>query len=200
MSVMDILECKNCKMIGWLKMDERVFETGLLVLEQTTRTPLTTRSDPSIRLVSPHKNFLRLCLSTARLLTLLTYRSTMTIDKHNPTQQRQQPQSLTQALSSLPTADLGLPVRSIPNARQDPREHREFLRSILHRARTQCIKSKYIAINVLQFGIAAAFKYCKFIAKFRVLQLSIGDGAVLQLSIGDCWQYRNFQKSGNPES
>jgi hypothetical protein len=52
----------------------------------------------------------------------------------------------------------------------------------------------------LQFGIAAAFKYCKFIAKFRVLQLSIGDGAVLQLSIGDCWQYRNFQKSGNPES
>jgi hypothetical protein len=134
MSVMDILECKNCKMIGWLKMDERVFETGLLVLEQTTRTPLTTRSDPSIRLVSPHKNFLRLCLSTARLLTLLTYRSTMTIDKHNPTQQRQQPQSLTQALSSLPTADLGLPVCSIPNARQDPREHREFLRSILQQA------------------------------------------------------------------
>jgi hypothetical protein len=57
----------------------------------------------------------------------------MTIDKQNPTQQRQQKLSLS-ALLSLPTGDLGRPVRSIPNARQDPIERRAFLRSILEQA------------------------------------------------------------------
>jgi hypothetical protein len=57
----------------------------------------------------------------------------MTIDKHNPTQQ-QQPLSLLQAMWPLPTGDLGLPVRSMPNSSRDPREHLAFLRSILEQA------------------------------------------------------------------
>jgi hypothetical protein len=65
---------------------------------------------------------------------VLTYRSTMTIDKHNPNHQRQQ---LSQALWSFPTSgDLGLRARSmLPNSRrQDPKEQRAFLRSILEEA------------------------------------------------------------------
>jgi hypothetical protein len=60
-----------------------------------------------------------------------TYRSTMT-DKHNPTQQRQQPISLSDALFCL--SSLGSPARSMPNSRRDPKEQRAFLRSILEQA------------------------------------------------------------------
>jgi hypothetical protein len=52
----------------------------------------------------------------------------MTIDKQNPTQQRQQP-SVSNALSSLATRYL--PVRSMPSSRRDPIAQRAFLRSIL---------------------------------------------------------------------
>jgi hypothetical protein len=57
----------------------------------------------------------------------------MTIDKHNTTQQRQEPLSLSQALflSLSPGRDLGLPVRRMPNSRRDPEEQRAFLRSML---------------------------------------------------------------------
>jgi hypothetical protein len=67
---------------------------------------------------------------------VLTYRSTMrTIDKQNATQQRHQPLSLSQALWPLPTGDLGLRARSMPNSRrQDPKEQRAFMRSILEEA------------------------------------------------------------------
>jgi hypothetical protein len=59
----------------------------------------------------------------------------MTIAKHNPTQQRQQSLSLLQALCSLRTGDLGLPVHSMPNSSRDPRDdHLAFLRSILEQA------------------------------------------------------------------
>jgi hypothetical protein len=52
----------------------------------------------------------------------------MTIDKQNPTQQRQQPLSLSDATLPLSTGDLGLQVRSMPNSR------RAFLLSILEQA------------------------------------------------------------------
>jgi hypothetical protein len=60
----------------------------------------------------------------------------MTIDKQNPMQQRQQSLSLSQTLfSSLsPGRDLGLPVRRMPNSRQNPEEQRAFLRSMLEQA------------------------------------------------------------------
>jgi hypothetical protein len=53
----------------------------------------------------------------------------MTIDNKNPTQQRQQPLSLSQAL-------VGLPVRRIASSgrRRDPEEQRVLLRSILEQA------------------------------------------------------------------
>ena len=58
----------------------------------------------------------------------------MTIDKRNPTKQRQQPLSLSQALFSLFTGDLGLPVHSMPKSRRDVKEQRAFLMSILKQA------------------------------------------------------------------
>jgi hypothetical protein len=51
----------------------------------------------------------------------------MTIDKQNPTQQ---PLSL----FSLSTGDLGLPVRSTPASRRDPKEQLAFMRLILEQA------------------------------------------------------------------
>jgi hypothetical protein len=61
---------------------------------------------------------------------------TMTIDNQNPTQQRQQPLSLSQALllSFSPGRDLGSPVRRMPNSRLDRTEHRAFLQSMLEQA------------------------------------------------------------------
>jgi hypothetical protein len=58
----------------------------------------------------------------------------MTIRKQNQTQQRQLPQSLSQALLSFSTGDLGLPVRSLPNSRRDLKDQRSFLQSILEQA------------------------------------------------------------------
>jgi hypothetical protein len=59
----------------------------------------------------------------------------MTTDKQNPTQQRQQPQSLSQALLPLSTRDLGLPVRSMLNSSwRDHKEELAFLQSILKQA------------------------------------------------------------------
>jgi hypothetical protein len=59
----------------------------------------------------------------------------MTIAKQNPTQQRQQPLSLSNALSSLSARDLDLPsVRSMPNSRRDRKEQRAFLRSVIDQA------------------------------------------------------------------
>jgi hypothetical protein len=57
----------------------------------------------------------------------------MNIDKHNPSQQRQQPLPLS-ALLDLSTGDLSLPVRSMPKSRRDRKEQRAFLRSILEQA------------------------------------------------------------------
>jgi hypothetical protein len=64
----------------------------------------------------------------------------MTVDKQNPTQQRQQPLSLSDARTTLPlsTGDLGLPVRRIPNSRRRDdsmiEQQAAFLRSILQQA------------------------------------------------------------------
>jgi hypothetical protein len=58
----------------------------------------------------------------------------MTIDKQNPTQQRQQPLSLSDATLPLSTGDLGLTARSMPNTRRDPIERQAFLQSILEQA------------------------------------------------------------------
>jgi hypothetical protein len=56
----------------------------------------------------------------------------MAIDKQNPTQQRQQPLSLSDALSPLSTGDLGsLRVRSMRSSRRDPIAQRAFLRLML---------------------------------------------------------------------
>jgi hypothetical protein len=54
----------------------------------------------------------------------------MTIDKQNQTHHREQPLSLL----SLSTEDLGLPVRSTPKSRRDPKEQLAFLQSILEQA------------------------------------------------------------------
>jgi hypothetical protein len=54
----------------------------------------------------------------------------MTIDGKNPTQQRQQSLTLSDALSSLFAGDLGVPVR-MPSSRRDPIAQRAFLRSVL---------------------------------------------------------------------
>jgi hypothetical protein len=69
-------------------------------------------------------------------LYLKTYRSNMTSAKQNPTQQQQQPLSLSQVLWSFPTpVDSGVRVRSMPKARrQDPKEQQDFMRSILEEA------------------------------------------------------------------
>jgi hypothetical protein len=59
----------------------------------------------------------------------------MTIDKQNPTQQRQQPLSLSDAISSLTTGDLDLTlIRSMQNARRNPEEQRIFLKAVLEQA------------------------------------------------------------------
>jgi hypothetical protein len=58
----------------------------------------------------------------------------MTIDKQNPTQQRPQPLSLSDATLPLSTGDLGLTARSMPNSRRDPIERQAFLQSILEQA------------------------------------------------------------------
>jgi hypothetical protein len=61
----------------------------------------------------------------------------MTIDKQNPTQQRQQPLSLSDALSSSLSAagNLDLPgVRSMSNSRRDRKEERLFLKSVIDQA------------------------------------------------------------------
>jgi hypothetical protein len=51
----------------------------------------------------------------------------MTIDKQNPTHQREQPLSL----FSLSTIDMVLPVSSTPKSRRDPIAQRAFLRSMI---------------------------------------------------------------------
>ena len=59
----------------------------------------------------------------------------MTIDKHNPTQRRQQPLSLSDALFSQHAGYVGISVRSMPNSRRrDTEEQQAFLRSILEQA------------------------------------------------------------------
>jgi hypothetical protein len=58
----------------------------------------------------------------------------MTIDKHNPTRQRQQPRSLSQVLSRSTERYLWLPVSSTSNSRRDPEEQQAFLRSMLELA------------------------------------------------------------------
>jgi hypothetical protein len=59
----------------------------------------------------------------------------MTIDKQNPTHQRQQPRSLSNALLPLSSVgDMGSPVPIIPNSRRDPIEQRAFIRSIMEQA------------------------------------------------------------------
>jgi hypothetical protein len=64
----------------------------------------------------------------------------MTIDKQNPTQQRQQPLSTSDALSPLFSAagNLDLPVvhssMSMPNPRRDRKAQRLFLKSVLEQA------------------------------------------------------------------
>jgi hypothetical protein len=54
----------------------------------------------------------------------------MTIDKQNPTPQRQQPLSLSDVLSSLSIGELGVPVR-MPSSRRDPIAQRAFLLSMI---------------------------------------------------------------------
>jgi hypothetical protein len=58
----------------------------------------------------------------------------MPIDKQNPTQQQQQPLSLSDTLSSLSAENLRFRVRSMPNSRLDLKEQQAFLQSILEQA------------------------------------------------------------------
>jgi hypothetical protein len=78
-----------------------------------------------------HKNlFHHFAFQLHATFRVTTYRLTMTIAKQNPTHQREQPMSL----FSLSTRDLGLPVRSTPQSRRDPKEQLAFLQSILEQA------------------------------------------------------------------
>jgi hypothetical protein len=81
-------------------------------------------------------NHIFLLPRTARLLyfTFLPYQPTMNT-MQNPTQQRQQPLSLSDALSSLSAAgNSDLPVRRMPNSMRDRKEQRVFLKSVIDQA------------------------------------------------------------------
>jgi hypothetical protein len=57
----------------------------------------------------------------------------MSTGKQNPTQQRQQPLSLSAMLAGF-SGELGLPIRSMPNSRRNRKEEQAFLLSILEQA------------------------------------------------------------------
>jgi Tfp pilus assembly protein PilN len=84
-----------------------------------------------------HKSYLfasQDCSFTLLYFTLLPYQPTMTTEQ-NPTQQRQQPLSLSDALSSLSAAgNLALPVFRMPNSMRDRKEQRVFLKSVIDQA------------------------------------------------------------------